>query len=168
MFSQGSVSFRKPLSPLFRYLPHQHGRQPTHQLRFRTAEATGRTEEVRSFAREFNNVKWMRQGEAKGLGKIVFIQFNGKSPVKRDGKIIVPVKDGPVTLSFPIYDVKPPRCRDSMVILQSGSHRREAAAELVEDINKIAVKNLEDRRGRVIAKTLARAVAKPILSSCNP
>jgi hypothetical protein len=127
---------------------------------FRTAEATGRSEEVRSFAREFNNVKWMRQGEAKGLGKIVFIQFNGKSPVKRDGKIIVPVKDGPVTLSFPIYDVKPPRCRDTMVILQSGSHRREAAAELVEDINKIAVKNLEDRRGRVIAKTLARAVAK--------
>lgn len=126
----------------------------------RTAEATGRTEEVRSFIREFDDVKWIRQGQAKGLGKIVFIHFNGRSPVKRDGKIIVPVKDGPITIAFPRYDVKPPRCRDSMVILQSGHYKREAEAELVEDINRIAVKNLEDRKGRVIAKTLARVVAK--------
>ncbi len=46
------------------------------------------------------------------------------------------------------------------MIVESGSGYMEAKAELVEDINEIAVKNLSDRKGRIIAKMIARAVAK--------
>ena len=33
---------------------------------------------------------------------------------------------------------------------------------LVEDINRIALKNLDDRKGRILAKAIARAVAKQV------
>lgn len=129
---------------------------------FRTANATGRTEEVRELHKDFSNVNGPKQKEIKGLGKIIFIHLNGKSPVKEDFKLYIPTKEGPVTIAFPKYVVKSPYCRGSKVIAESGSHRAEADAALVEDINEIAVKNLEDRKVRVIAKALVRAAAKQV------
>ncbi|MBI5664364.1 MAG: hypothetical protein HZC49_04650 [Nitrospirae bacterium] len=127
---------------------------------FRTADATNRAEEVQALKSEFSNIKGLKQEEATGLGKIIFIHLNGKSPVKTDAKLYIPTKEGPITLAFPRYVVEPPHCRSGKVVAESGSHRSETETELVEDINKIAVKNLEDRKVRVIAKTLARAAAK--------
>lgn len=127
---------------------------------FRTAEATGRSEEVKSLLSEFRNIKWLKQEETKGLGRIIFIHFNGKAPVKKDSRLYVPTKQGPITLAFPRYVVNPPPCRGSRVIIESRNKRVEVETELVEDINEIAVKNLEDRKARVIAKTVARAAAK--------
>ncbi len=127
---------------------------------FRTADATGRSEEVKYLHEDFSNVKGPKQKEIRGLGKIIFIHLNGKAPVKEDFKLHIPTKEGPVTIAFPKYVVKSPDCRNSEVIAESGSHRVEAGAALVEDINEIAVKNLEDRKIRVIAKALVRAAAK--------
>ncbi len=127
---------------------------------FRTAEAVGRFGEVRPVYKEFSNTKWLKQGETKGLGKVVFIHFNGKSPVKREDKLMVPTKEGIITLAFPRYEVIPPYCRSSRVIAESRSLSQEAVTELVEDINGIALKNLEDRKARIIAKTIARAAIK--------
>lgn len=129
---------------------------------FRVAGAVNRTEEIRSIVPGADGPEWLKQGEAKGLGKVVFILFNGRSPVKRESKLFVPLKDGPVTIAFPRYEVKPPACRSGRVIAESGGVRIEAETELVEDINKIAVKNLEDRSVRVIAKTAARVAAKQV------
>ena len=129
---------------------------------FRVAGAVNRTEDIRSVLHEFDDLEWLKQGEVKGLGKVVFIHFNGSSPVKRESKLFVPLKDGPLTIAFPMYEVKPPACRNSRVIAESGTLRIEAESELVEDINKIAVKNLKDRSIRVIAKTAARVAAKQV------
>ncbi|GBD97020.1 MAG TPA: hypothetical protein ENG83_03925 [Nitrospirae bacterium] len=129
---------------------------------FRVAGAVNRTEDIRSVLHKFDDLEWLKQGEVKGLGKVVFIHFNGSSPVKRESKLFVPLKDGPLTIAFPRYEVKPPACRSSRVIAESGTLRIEAESELVEDINKIAVKNLKDRSNRVIAKTAARVAAKQV------
>ncbi len=129
----------------------------------RIAEEVGRSKEILPYLKENDNITWQKQSETKGLGKIVFIQFNGKSPVKRDEKIVLPAKDGPVTISFPRYSVQYPHCRSSRIIAENTSTYVEADTELVEDINKIAVKNLDDRKGRILAKTVARIVAKRLM-----
>ncbi len=127
---------------------------------FRNAETVRRLDEVESIEWLPSGIKWLKQEEAEGLGKIIVIHLNGRSPVKKETKIYVPTKDGPVTVSFPKYVVKPPRCRSSSVAAESASYSSEAKAELFEDINEIAVKNLADRKARVILKTALRVAAK--------
>ncbi len=126
----------------------------------RIAEEVDRSTEIRPYLQEFDNIAWLKQDETKGLGKIIFIQFNGKAPVKEEDKIVLPGEDGPVTISFPRYSVRDPLCSNSTIIVKNALTYVEAETELVEDINKIAVKNLDDRKGRIIAKTLVRIVAK--------
>ena len=126
----------------------------------RVAEVTGRTAEARSLSRGLNSAKPGEWRKKEGMGRIVFIHFNGRSPVKKDRKLHIPTKEGPVTLAFPKYQVNRPRCRQSKVIVESRPHRWDADTELMEDINAIAVKNLKDREIRITAKTIARGVSK--------
>jgi|Deesub1362A_J573_1020465.scaffolds.fasta_scaffold00004_315 hypothetical protein len=125
----------------------------------RVGEAVGRLDELKHEL-DIDSIQWLSQKKAEKLGKIVLIHFNGEAPVKEEDKIFVPTKHGPVTLAFPRFVVTPPSCRDSKLVVESESVNIEAETELVEDINSIAVKNLDDRKGRVVAKTIARAVAK--------
>ncbi|MFQ5560624.1 MAG: COG3014 family protein [Nitrospinota bacterium] len=99
------------------------------------------------------------------MGRIVVIHLNGKSPVKSEEKISIPSSSGPITLAFPKYEKRRPSCRKSFLSVQAsdGTRPQTKKFELGEDINEIAVKNLKDRRGRVIAKTVARAVAKQVV-----
>lgn len=94
-------------------------------------------------------------------GKIVFIHFNGKPPVKEEDVVSIATKHGPVTLAFPRYVVTRPFCRQSELLIEpEDGEAKGLLTYLVEDINSIAVKNLDDRKGRIIAKTIARAIAK--------
>jgi hypothetical protein len=127
---------------------------------FRIAEAAGRNDEVQFIHDEFSDVQWVSQNETAELGKIIFIYFNGRSPVKKNAKLSVPYDSGIVTIAMPRYDVDPPLCRSIRLFAESGHETAEAETELVEDINKIALKNLQDRKTRVIAKAAARAAAK--------
>lgn len=126
----------------------------------RIAEKVGRTEEVRSSVRKFGNIRGLSFEDAKRSGKIVFVHFNGKSPVKVEDRLHIPLKHGPVTLAFPRYEIRMPPCRDITLLVEAGSVSRTVKAEIVEDINGIALKNLDDRKGRVVAKTIARAAIK--------
>jgi hypothetical protein len=129
---------------------------------FRIAETTDRLEEVEPFLKGYDTTTWLKYSDIEDSGRIIFIHFNGISPVKKEDKLVIPTKEGPITLAFPKYVVTPPYCRNSKVIVESNSIYKETDAELVEDINKIAVKNLEDRKARVIAKTVARAAVKKV------
>ncbi|MDT8318004.1 MAG: hypothetical protein RQ824_08455 [bacterium] len=126
----------------------------------RLARATGRYKELLS---EFSDLKErdsLSYGEAQNMGKVVLIHLNGKSPVKVSSSIVAPSTQGPISLAFPKYVVNRPNCSDSKLIVRSSSNTLEAETELVEDINEIAVKNLDDRKGRVIVKAIARAALK--------
>lgn len=128
----------------------------------RVARAAGRTEEIRSFIDEYDSAGWTEYYDAGDQGRIVLIQFNGTAPVKRSAQIFIPTTDGPVALAFPVYDVLQPYCMESRVIAESDSERISSDTELVEDINSIALKNLEDRRGRITLKMAARVALKQI------
>ncbi|MEE9523730.1 MAG: hypothetical protein V3V59_03155 [Thermodesulfovibrionales bacterium] len=126
----------------------------------RVALLTGRSGEVDQLLEEFGINKFNKDDLPRNMGKIVFIHLNGRSPVKTDNKIIVPSPRGPITIAFPRLIVTDPACKESEVVVISESGKISVDAELVEDINKIAVKNLDDRKGRLVVKEIARVIAK--------
>lgn len=128
----------------------------------RVAEIVDRMDEAKSVVSDVEKRFWLKQQDAADMGKIVFIQFIGHAPLKTEKIIFIPTRYGPVTLAFPKFTIDPPQCRSSLITLTSASNTTESKTVLVEDVNQIAVKNLSDRKGRVIAKTLARAIAKQI------
>jgi hypothetical protein len=125
----------------------------------RAAEATGRMEEVREELGR-RRPEGISHEKARGLGRIVLVHLNGRAPEKAEDRVVIPTPRGPITMSFPRFVVRPPGCRYSELVAVSAFERASERTELVEDINRIAVKNLEDRKARVVAKTLARAVVK--------
>lgn len=68
--------------------------------------------------------------------------------------------DRQIVVAFPKYVSTPYNVTTSIVELND----RSIPTEVVEDIGKIAVKNLDDRLGRIYAKALARAAIKFALS----
>jgi hypothetical protein len=125
----------------------------------RVAEATGRIDELKD---EANGMQWVKHSEARGMGRIVLLHLTGTSPVKVEDSIVASAPKGPIKLAFPRFVAHPPACTDSELVVKSPGTGTalNAKSELVEDINAIAVKNLDDRKGRVIVKAIARAVIK--------
>jgi len=101
--------------------------------------------------------------DTQTLGKIVFIQLSGKALVKIEDRIHIPTRAGPVTLAFPKLVSLSTGPKSTRFFLRSQAGQRSIRAELVADINAIAIKNLADHRIRIIAKTVARAVAKQVV-----
>lgn len=129
---------------------------------FRVAARIGRQDDARA---QFPDDSLQGRAPAldtRDLGRIVYIQFAGESPRKVEDAVIIPMKGGPVPLAFPRMVITPPACGGGRLELRTAGSEILTEAVLVEDINRIAVKNLADRRVRVVAKTLARAVAKQV------
>lgn len=94
-----------------------------------------------------------------GWGEVVLFHESGFAPRKVENRITVPMPDGyllPVAL--PRFERRPPAL--TRVELRAGEEGPSARGEFVQDLEGIAVKNLEDRMLRVTAKAIARATAK--------
>ena len=126
----------------------------------RLAEATGRRDDLLSGFEDMRGRPSLTYKKSKKLGKVILIHLNGKSPVKNSNTIMVPSHEGPLSVAFPSYQVTKPACSSSRLLVKSTSGSNVVNTELVEDINEIALKNLEDRKLRVLAKTAARAAVK--------
>ncbi|UCG77647.1 MAG: hypothetical protein JSV21_08700 [Nitrospirota bacterium] len=109
---------------------------------------------------EANDGRYDEKFDAGRYGKVVMIHFNGVAPVKVDDKFIFHSSSGPITVAFPSMIVKEPVCRHSRMTLISGDKVRSFDSELVEDINGIALKTLDDRRGRLTLKEITRVFLK--------
>jgi hypothetical protein len=105
---------------------------------------------------------WIHSGIPPDHGQVVFITFAGYAPQKVEDMVLVPTPHGPVGVAFPRMVVTAPRCSHGRLNLYSEHHILKSDLVLVEDINRIAAKNLEDRKGRILAKAIARAVAKQV------
>jgi hypothetical protein len=103
-----------------------------------------------------------RSDQRSDQGKVVFITFAGYAPEKIQDMVVVPTPHGPVGVAFPRMVVNPPVCGQGRLSLTGKDHVFESDLVLVEDINRIALKNLDDRKGRILAKAIARAVAKQV------
>lgn len=127
----------------------------------RLAKSTGRLSELTEKLR-IKVEKTLDSEKKHASGKIIFVHFNGRAPVKIEELTLVPTSDGPVKIAFPDYSVTPPSCRRSELIVSTSSGGVRSQTALVENINRIALKNLADQRSDIIRKTLARTVAKQV------
>lgn len=126
----------------------------------RVSAPADRRQEARSLVPNAKSIKYINHNAARKMGKIVLVHMNGKAPVKIENKFTVNTPTGPISIAFPTYKTTPPACHSSKLILKSNTSTINANAVLFEDINGIAVKDLADRKVRITAKAIARAVAK--------
>lgn len=129
----------------------------------RVASVVDRLEEIEGLVSGDRIEPRNRSDDGTGQGKVVFITFAGYAPQKVQDMVVVPTPHGPVGVAFPRMVVTPPRCGHGRLNLTGKDHFFESELVLVEDINRIAAKNLDDRRGRILAKAVARAAAKQVV-----
>jgi hypothetical protein len=128
----------------------------------RLGRAVGRQEDVAELLGVDGDSSESRPANLEEAGKIVYIQFSGDAPEKIQDTLFIPTRRGPIALAFPRMVVRPPACSGGRLTLRSGEVSANLETELVEDVNRIAVKNLQDRKSRVVARTLVRAAVKRI------
>ena len=126
----------------------------------RVASAVGRTADIDGLVAVDGARPPSATGSGADSGKVVLIAFAGYAPHKVQDMLLVPTPEGPVGITFPRLVVAPPGCVPGRLGLDGGARSFQAELQLVEDINRIAVQNLNDRMGRILIRAMARAVSK--------
>ncbi len=114
------------------------------------------------YKNKYPDVRFVSLKEKQKKAEVYLIQYNGFSPVKEEIDIPIPLPEGYImNLAFPRYEKRQYSVvRSEFVAQLSDSVSIKIPTELVQDITAIAVLNLENRRGRTIAKVLAQAAGK--------
>ena len=86
----------------------------------------------------------------------------GLAPVKQEAFVLVPTTQGfPVKLAVPEFISRP--CGHGLVAVSVDGDEAETA-EPVANVDALARHSLEQKRGRVLTKAVARAVSKQLLA----
>ena len=165
------IAYRKAYEAYLSY-QEQYGTPVPEKLKsdlLRLTDRLGLGQEHQAYQAEFGEIEWIPYREHRRRGEIIFIGYTGLSPVKEDYGLAVPVPDG--TGGIYLFTVALPRFVTRGTDLAHAVLRAEGPETvvsertvLVEDITAIAVKDLEDRIGRISAKAAARAATKYLLS----
>lgn len=95
-------------------------------------------------------------------GEIVVVFFNGLSPRKVEDHLIIPLPGDKVAkIAFPVFQPVSRRATSARIYADGQDIGQTV---LAEDIEAIAIKNLEDRRGRAILKLGTRQAVKYLIS----
>ena len=127
-----------------------------------TAEFMGEEEE-RRLRERFPTQPYLPLVERREKAEVFCLHLNGRAPVKEPDLIVLPMPDGfLVKLAFPSYKSVPKTIVGAQLYAKpvEDDTAFQANFSLAEPIGRIAVENLEDRRLRIAAKTLARVTAK--------
>lgn len=131
----------------------------------RTGRRLGFSDEIEKLEEDYPVLAGARQADpSKGLGRVVLIQFDGRAPRKVSEQILIPTDAGPMAIAFPRFErdaLRPRPVRLNLTAPATG-RRYEAGSVVAEDVEAIAIRNLEDRGGRVALKAVARAAAKQV------
>ncbi len=128
-----------------------------------SAKAMDFQEELTEIQGQYSDVTFRAPAEKKEMAEIYLIHYNGLGPKKVEKRWVVPLPDGYlVKVAYPkfkkrYYEIV--RGVTTLKNLTSGVSY-EFSTILMENIGSIAVKNLENRTGRIKAKAIARATTK--------
>jgi len=129
----------------------------------RTASALGFTDEVKTYSQTIQGNTWPTAQEYREAARLVVIWNNGFVPFKKEHIYREYLQLGDqrtegcyVKFAFPEFVERTPLATQATVSVNG----KTATLELVEDINQIAIKNLEDRRVRTIAQAIVRNIFK--------
>ncbi len=132
----------------------------------RLTESLHLDEEHNFYRNTFSDTSWVTQDQKSWEGEIIFISLDGRAPVKTDYFIDAPVPDSRggiyfLRVALPKFVIQPDELDHVEVkLFDSGGVVSSQEMFVAEDIAAIAVKDLEDRIGRITAKAIARATAK--------
>jgi len=105
--------------------------------------------------------------EGTPQGELVVLAYSGRAPVKEEFFIHAPIPDGEggiylLRIVAPKFVAAKTQVNSVEVVLRRGRETSHLRLDLMEDISAIAIKNLEDRVGRMTVKAVARATSKYI------
>ncbi len=129
-----------------------------------TADFMGR-EEFNKYRKLFNNTNFVSLEEKNRKTEVYLIQYNGISPIKRESVLPVPMPDGYILkVTFPRYQKRYYGVARSLFFAQnSQGDVFKSYTEIGEDIGAIAVKDLESRKLRTAAKSIARSTGRYLI-----
>ena len=100
--------------------------------------------------------------EKRGQGQIYFLHFAGRSPTKVEDAIRAIMPDGnQIKIVFPRYKPNIYTVTGSRVRVGDGE---AIDLEVAEPVGAIAIKNLKNRKARIMLKAIARATTKYLAS----
>jgi len=111
----------------------------------------------------YPQVDFMPWKEKKQKAEVYLIQYNGLAPQKKEILVPVPLPNGYVQYAFPAYQLRPTAMTQTILAARTtGNDGKvfQAGTELGEDISAIAVKNLDNRKARFIAKAIISSTGK--------
>lgn len=120
-------------------------------------------EEFDRWRQRFPGIDYLSIEDKRKKGEIFIIIYDGVLPLKQSTVLPIPLPNGLVgKLSFPGYEKSSPLSTTEGLKLTDQQHQTafEADVELLEDISYLAQSSLNDRKGRVIAKSALRNLAK--------
>ncbi len=122
-------------------------------------------EEFNEYRQKFSDSSFLNLKEKNKKVQVYLIQYNGLVPIKTQFSFPIPLPGGIITkLAFPQYHERLYEIKSSMLTAKDSHYQNvQTTTELAEDIAKIAIKNLDNRKFRVIAKAIARPVEKYFL-----
>ncbi len=187
------ISYRNALYSYQYYMTH-YNTPPPPELGgdvVRVAKILGFYEEIEELKKDFKKLKEREIPE--GYGEVVLIHMNGLAPRKTEytiqmayGNGLVYVRasevssdeqadvnkalniagsiaaDTNISIAFPKFERRPFRIKGSSIEIEGRSESAET--RLVENVEEIAIKDLEDKKGRIFARTVARAIIKYTLA----
>ncbi|HQL42000.1 MAG TPA: hypothetical protein PLO93_06900, partial [Candidatus Omnitrophota bacterium] len=111
------------------------------------------------------DIPFQSLAEKSKKAEVYLIHYNGPAPVKTEIVVPIPLPDGNiVTLALAKYDRHYPVVRFSELVAEKNENASfRSATEIVQDINAIAIKNLENKRSRIVAKAVATSAGKYLL-----
>lgn len=121
--------------------------------------------EFGKYREKFKDFKFVSLEDKKNTAEVYLIQYNGLAPVKIEESVLVPMPDGHIIkIAFPKYRSRIYGINTSRLLAKNVKGEVfQADTELGENIGAIAIKNLENRKCRFIAKTIARSTGRYLI-----
>ncbi|MBW2606189.1 MAG: hypothetical protein JRD05_01000 [Deltaproteobacteria bacterium] len=135
-----------------------------------SAKAMDFHEELTEIQGQYSNVAFMAPAEKKEMAEIYLIHYNGLGPKKVEKRWVVPLPDGYlVKVAYPKFKKRYYEIVRGVTTLKNLTTgvSYEFSTILMENIGSIAVKNLENRTGRIKAKAIARATTKYLATKAS-
>ena len=121
------------------------------------------------FAEEFEEVRsshpgldYLRQVDRRERGEVILMHLSGEAPYKVDDFWDAHAGGDYVRVAFPRFIEKESLVVRARLVIEELGISRET--ELMENVAKIAVENLEDHMSRIRGKAVARAIGKYLAS----
>ncbi len=159
-WSDAMISYRSAYEAYIKYR-QKYGMPIPAFLKYdllRLAQRQGLNDEVQKYKAAFSIDTWPSQASLQDSGELVFMLHNGLAPIKREHSVVVnnPANGRLARISLPYYQSRLSPVTQARIVVNG----KEVTTAVVEDINSIAIKDLQAKMPAITARLVARSVVK--------